>query len=78
MTSDVEIGDPRGDKSMRQRTQSFHVQSVEPRPFAGRVGGNVQFVVHPTDELAKKVPDAAPNFPWKGRVNLNLSLFLGR
>jgi hypothetical protein len=43
-------------------------------PFAGRLGGNQEFVVDRSDpqneELLKKVPDAAPNLTLKESLDL--------
>lgn len=48
--------------------------SLVSRPFAGRIGGNQQFIVSPGDPSFQSIvdvqPDAAAKFSWKQSFNL--------
>jgi len=61
--------------SKMQRIQTYRRQqsAVNP-PFAGRVGGNLEFIVDREDpqnaSLLKKVPDAAPNLSLRESLDL--------
>lgn len=44
------------------------------QPFAGRIGGNQEYLLDPADprntEALKRLPDAAPRVPWEQSINL--------
>lgn len=66
MDGDVELAElPSNQLRQRRRT----TPSVASRPFAGRIGGNQEFTADPDESIAKKLPDAAPNFSWKQSFN---------
>lgn len=69
-TKDVERADGATQNELRQRRQSGDRRpSVASRPFAGRIGGNQEFTLSPSDseyhEIVSKVPDATPTFTWR-------------
>lgn len=51
---------------LRQRKQSkpYEYPAISSRPFAGRIGGNQEFVVSPDDASLASIPDAAAIFSW--------------
>lgn len=59
----------------QRKSRTDHVPLVASRPFVGRIGGNQEFTISPSDssnrELIAKVPDAAATFSWKQSLRLD-------
>jgi hypothetical protein len=51
-------------QELRLRTRSHKGPRPVSRPFAGRIGGNQEFIVSNEDALESKIPDAAASFTW--------------
>lgn len=67
---DIELVRSRSLEGLRQRKNHHnHGPSVASRPFAGRIGGNQEFTLNPSDasfdSTVKRVPDAGTTFTWK-------------
>lgn len=63
-------------RQIRGRALSLPAQPpiVNSQPFAGRIGGNQQFIISPSDpryeDIVSKVPDAAPATSWHVLLDL--------
>lgn len=58
---DLELAAPQN-QGLRQGKQSHDELVLASRPFAGRIGGNQDFVAE--DPSQAKIPDASPAFSW--------------
>ncbi|KAF2243337.1 hypothetical protein BU26DRAFT_523667 [Trematosphaeria pertusa] len=70
VAKDLELAEQPLQTEVRQRKKSDdHVPPVASRPFAGRIGGNQEFILSPSDssfdKVTSKAPDAAATFSWK-------------
>jgi glycerol uptake facilitator-like aquaporin len=70
MAADLELAEIPSHNDVRQRKgRSSHDPRANTRPFAGRIGGNQEFTVSPSDSsfvtVTEKVPDAAALFSWR-------------
>ncbi|CAI6328087.1 unnamed protein product [Periconia digitata] len=76
--SDIELGStPSSQNELRQRKKrkiDNDELPISSRPFAGRIGGNLEFTVSPKapeyDTVTSKAPDAAANFTWQQSFDL--------
>ncbi|KAH7392895.1 aquaporin-like protein [Pyrenochaeta sp. MPI-SDFR-AT-0127] len=62
-SKDLESVDP-DTYDLRRRTKSHDGPTLSSRPFAGRIGGNQEFVVSADDASFTSIPDAAAIFSW--------------
>src|SRR4051812_22612194 len=72
---DIELAGHHGDHELRNRKESLQRElSIVSRPFAGRIGGNQQFTISPSDasyhKVVSEVPDATAKFTWKQSFSL--------
>ncbi|KAF2688797.1 MIP transporter [Lentithecium fluviatile CBS 122367] len=72
---DVEQAGFQSENEIRQRkTADSRTPSIASRPFAGRIGGNQEFTLSPSDSdfgsVISKQPDAAAAFTWKQSLGL--------
>jgi hypothetical protein len=70
LCKDVEAGSPPSSISRRHPYEHHsHSPAIASRPFAGRIGGNQEFTVSPSDagysSIVAKNPDASPIFTWR-------------
>lgn len=63
MGEDIELAAVSPNSNLRRRRST--VPQVASRPFAGRIGGNQEFIVNRDDSITRTIPDAAPGFSWK-------------
>lgn len=77
--SDIELGSSSnsntavppssGLRQRKKRKMNDGAPAVASRPFAGRIGGNLEFTVSPNASdfgaVTSKAPDAAANFSWR-------------
>ncbi|PSN67864.1 aquaporin-like protein, partial [Corynespora cassiicola Philippines] len=74
-SEDVEMAETGSQSELRQRRKSHgRTPPVASRPFAGRIGGNQEFTLSPSDasfvSIISKVPDAAASFSWAQSFSL--------
>jgi len=68
--NDLELAESRSHDELRLRRKLHdHGPSVASRPFAGRIGGNQEFILDPSDasfvNTIQNLPDAGATFTWK-------------
>jgi hypothetical protein len=72
---DIELAESRSHDELRLRRKTRdHRPSVASRPFAGRIGGNQEFTLTPSDDsftsTVQTLPDAGATFTWKQSFSL--------
>ena len=73
--TDLELAESRSQDELRLRRKVHdHGPSIASRPFAGRIGGNQEFILNPSDasfvSTVQNLPDAGAAFTWKQSFSL--------